>query len=91
MGFIMNIILPDSISTFVEEQVTIGKYSSAADYLVDLIEADRRRAIRAQIASEVRRGIESGPSSPLDENEWRSIREEVMARQAARSQQSEKS
>ena len=85
----MNIHLPDSIGPFVEEQVAIGKYPSAADYLVKLIEADRRRAVKAQIEAEIRRGIESGPSAPLDEAEWRSIREEVMARHRIRSQQTE--
>jgi antitoxin ParD1/3/4 len=85
----MNINLPDSVNTFVEEQVTIGKYPSATEYLVDLIEADRRRAIRAQIEAEIRRGIESGPSTPLDEEEWRSIREEVIARHRSRSQKTE--
>jgi putative addiction module CopG family antidote len=85
----MNINLPDSITPFVEEQVTIGKYPSVAEYLVELIEADRRRSIRAQIEAEIRRGIESGPSTPLDQEEWRSIREEVIARHRRRSQTSE--
>jgi Arc/MetJ-type ribon-helix-helix transcriptional regulator len=76
----MNVNLPASIASFVEEQVANLGFQSAAAYVSDLIEADRRRSARAYYEAEVLKGIQSGPSAPLDEAEWQSIREEILAR-----------
>lgn len=39
----MNVSLPDSMKTWVEEQVAAGRYSSASDYVRDLIRRDQER------------------------------------------------
>jgi antitoxin ParD1/3/4 len=36
----MNISLPDVLKDFVEEQVSSGKYSSASEYVRELVRAD---------------------------------------------------
>jgi Arc/MetJ-type ribon-helix-helix transcriptional regulator len=82
----MNVTLPSTISRFVEDQVANLGYQSPAEYVVGLIEADRRRATRAYYGAEVLRGIQSGPSTPLDAAEWQAIREEVVERYRARTQ-----
>ena len=74
----MNVNLPATIASFVEEQVANLGYESAAAYVANLIEADRRRATRASYGAEVLRGIQSGPSTSLDAAEWQAIREEVL-------------
>ncbi len=35
----MNIPLPDTLKTFVEEQVSTGSYSSASEYMRELLRA----------------------------------------------------
>lgn len=38
----LNVSLPEQLKSWITQQVTIGKYSSASDYLRDLIRADMR-------------------------------------------------
>lgn len=39
----LNISLPDQLKDWVSQQITAGHYSSASDYLRDLIRNDKRR------------------------------------------------
>jgi putative addiction module CopG family antidote len=82
----MHVHLPEPLCEFVEEQVVARGYHSAADYLAELIEADRRRMVRQQIEAEIIKGIESGPSTPFTKEDWESIRQEVIARHRTRIQ-----
>jgi Arc/MetJ-type ribon-helix-helix transcriptional regulator len=82
----MQIQLSRCLFDFVEQQVASRGYKSAADYLAEPIEADRRQITRQQIESEIINGIQSGPSTPLTQEEWDSIREEVVSRHRARMQ-----
>ena len=82
----MYIDLPEKFAKFVEQQVVARGYHSVADYLAELIEADRRRLIRQYLQAEIIKGIESGPSTPFTKEEWESIRQEVLSRHRARTQ-----
>jgi Arc/MetJ-type ribon-helix-helix transcriptional regulator len=82
----MQIHLPENVCDFVEQQVVARGYRSAADYLAELIEADRRHIVRQQIEAEVIKGIESGPSTSFTKEDWESIRQEVISRHRTRIQ-----
>ena len=45
----MNISLPDPMKQYVEEQVTAGDYSSASEYMRELVRADQRRNTKEQL------------------------------------------
>jgi antitoxin ParD1/3/4 len=79
----MNISLPDPLKQFVDSQVTGGRYSSASEYVRELIRADeRRQALEAALLE----GLAS-PEAPLDAEDWSAIRAEAVSRLAARKQQ----
>jgi len=58
----MNISLPDPMKQYVEEQVNRGSYSSASEYVRELVRADQKR--RGKDAFELRlvESINSGES-----------------------------
>jgi len=45
----MNISLPDPMKQFVEGQVTAGAYSSASEYVRELVRADQKRQAKEQL------------------------------------------
>ncbi|MEN3931746.1 type II toxin-antitoxin system ParD family antitoxin [Microvirga sp. W0021] len=63
----MNVSLPDTMKTWVENQVDQERYGNASDYIRDLIRKDqeRREAITA-LQDAISKGVESGQAAPLD-------------------------
>ena len=60
----MNVSLPDPMRDWVEAQARAGRYSSASDYVRDLIRRDQERAGKlAELQKLVTEGIESGVSA----------------------------
>ncbi len=82
----MNISLPDPLKAFVDGQVAQGRYSSASEYVRELIRADERRKAQEALESALLEGLNS-PEAPLAAEDWTAIRAEAMNRLAARKQQ----
>ena len=63
----MNISMPDPMKTWVEEQAKAGRYTTASDYVRDLIRRDQdRQAALTDLQRLVAEGLESGPAEPFD-------------------------
>lgn len=45
----MNVALPESMKSFVQERVSEGGYSSVSEYVRDLIRADQKRRMEERI------------------------------------------
>ena len=59
----MNISLPDGLKDWVDRAVAEGRYSSASDYVRDLLRRDQDEAERrAQLRAAIDHGRESGVS-----------------------------
>ena len=57
----MNVSLPDQMKSWVEDQVTTGRYGNVSDYVRDLIRRDQeRRDGIAQIQRMIDEGLDSG-------------------------------
>ncbi|MBW4689506.1 MAG: type II toxin-antitoxin system ParD family antitoxin [Komarekiella atlantica HA4396-MV6] len=56
----INISLPESMQTFVDEQVAQGGYGSVSEYLQELITQDQKRKIQKHIEELLIAGLESG-------------------------------
>jgi antitoxin ParD1/3/4 len=56
----MNISLPDPMKQYVEEQVSRGSYSSASEYVRELVQADQKRRDRDALESRLIDSINSG-------------------------------
>jgi antitoxin ParD1/3/4 len=70
----MNISLPDSLRSFVEEQVASGAYSTSSEYVRELI---RKEQDRTHLRALLLEGAASPPSVTADRAYFDSLRERV--------------
>jgi antitoxin ParD1/3/4 len=64
---------------FVEEQVSNGGYSTASEYLRELIREARRRKERQELEAKLLAGLQS-PTSEMTADDWTALRERILAR-----------
>lgn len=79
----MNISLPDPLKQFVDRQISTGRYSSASEYVRELIRNDERRKAEEQLEAKLLEGL-SSVETELTATEWRAIRKDALARVEAR-------
>ena len=82
----MNISLPDPLKQFVDGQIAQGRYSSASEYIRELIRADEKRKAEEQLEAKLLEGL-SSPESELTTEDWGDIRKEALAKLEARQKQ----
>jgi antitoxin ParD1/3/4 len=73
----MNISLPDSLKSFVDEQVDQRGYGSSSEYVRELIRKDQDRLLLRGLLLE---GAASAPSTPVDAAYFGALREVVRQR-----------
>jgi antitoxin ParD1/3/4 len=56
----MNISLPDSMRAFIEQKVPQGGYSTASEYIRQLVREDQKRAAQERLETLLMEGINSG-------------------------------
>ncbi|MDH3209747.1 MAG: type II toxin-antitoxin system ParD family antitoxin [Burkholderiaceae bacterium] len=82
----MNISLPDPLKRFVDGQISTGRYSSASEYMRELIRADEKRKADEQLEMKLLEGL-NGAENELTPADWKAIREEAIAKLEARKMQ----
>ena len=75
---ILHIEIPGSLMEFVRQQVELGGYGNAGEYVTELIRADQSRMVKASVEGEILKGLHSGDASPMTKEDWNSIREETV-------------
>lgn len=70
----MNISLPDTLKSFVDEQVSQRGYGTSSEYVRELI---RRDQDRLQLRNLLLAGASSAPSAPVNETYFEGLRERV--------------
>ena len=84
----LNISLPSSMRAYVEEQVASGGYSTASEYIRELIRADQKRKAQERLETLLLEGLDSGAATPMTKEDWAdiraSVREKVASRQGLR-------
>jgi antitoxin ParD1/3/4 len=75
----MNISLPEPLKQFVDGQISTGRYSSASEYVRELIRADEKRKAEEELEAKLLEGLNS-PESELTKADWKAIRSEALAR-----------
>ena len=80
----MNIAIPAQLKSFVQRQIERRGYSSVSEYVRDLIRGDQERQAIAALETEILKGLDSGPSTPMTKQDWQDIRTEVRRRSAER-------
>ena len=70
----MNISLPDTLKSFVDEQVSQRGYGTSSEYVRELI---RRDQDRLQLRNLLLAGASSGPTAPVNEAYFEGLRERI--------------
>jgi antitoxin ParD1/3/4 len=76
----MNISLPDPMKQYVEEQVTVGDYSSASEYMRELVRADQKRNAREQLERTLLESLLEGEAQEATPEFWSTLRAELSKR-----------
>jgi antitoxin ParD1/3/4 len=79
----MNISLPEPLKQFVDGQISTGRYSSASEYVRELIRADEKRKAEDQLEALLLEGLQ-GEETPMTREDWQAIRQEALAQVKAR-------
>ena len=74
----MNISLPEPMKEFVDGQIAKGRYSSASEYVRELIRADEKRKAEDQLEALLLEGL-VGEEVALTPDDWQTIRREALA------------
>jgi len=76
----MNVALPESMKTFVQERVAEGGYSSVSEYVRDLIRADQKRRHDERVEALLLEGLDSGEAVEVNAEFWEARRRKLAAR-----------
>jgi antitoxin ParD1/3/4 len=79
----MNISVPDEMKVFVESQMAQEGYASASEYLRMLIRDAQKRQAKRELEAKFREAIESGPATPMNHEDWITLRTEALEGLAA--------
>ncbi|WP_434705766.1 type II toxin-antitoxin system ParD family antitoxin [Pseudomonas sp. Z1-12] len=69
-----NISLPDALKSFVDDQVSLGGYSTRSEYAQELIRKDQNRQ---HLRGLVLAGLESAPTVPVSSDYFECLRAKV--------------
>jgi antitoxin ParD1/3/4 len=72
----MNISLPAALKKWVEQQVEQKGYSTASEYVRDLLRHQHEEETRTRVDEQLLAGLDSGPSKPMTKKDWQHIRSE---------------
>jgi antitoxin ParD1/3/4 len=79
----MNISLPEPLKAFVDSQIASGRYSSASEYVRELIRADEKHKAEVQLEALLLAGLK-GDDRSLTRADWQRIRQTATAQMRAR-------
>jgi antitoxin ParD1/3/4 len=81
----MNISLPEPLKEFIDRQISTGRYSSASEYVRELIRDDEKRKTEERLEAMFLDGLQ-GEETELTASDWKDIRSAAAAQVKARRQ-----
>lgn len=78
----MNISLPETMKSFVDEQVQSGGYGSASEYIRELVRRDQKERAQDRLEALLLEGLESGNPVPVTHEYWDKLRQDLAERRA---------
>jgi antitoxin ParD1/3/4 len=78
----LRITLPEPLREWVERQISRKGYSTASDYVLDLLRHEQLQEARDRVDLKLIEGIESGPAAEMTPQDWQDIRQEGRQRAA---------
>ena len=76
----MNISLPEPMKQYVDEQVSSGSYSSASEYMRELVRADQQRREKGRLEALLLEALNSGEPIDLTPEMIEDVRSRLRAR-----------
>jgi antitoxin ParD1/3/4 len=76
----MNIALPDNLKEYILRQASDGGYSSASEYVRELIRSDQKRKAQERLESLLLEGLESGEAREFTAEDWAELKRRVWQR-----------
>jgi antitoxin ParD1/3/4 len=70
----MNISLPATLRDQLEQKLTRHAYSTASEYVRELIRKDLQREAIEKVDTLLLEGIHSGPAVPMTDHDWQELR-----------------
>lgn len=70
----MNISLPAALRTQLEKNLARHAYSSASEYVRELVRRDLQREAVEKVDALLLEGVKSGPATPMTGNDWQDLR-----------------
>ena len=83
----LNISLPASLKTFIEKQVAQRGYTSASEYIRELVRAAQEAIAKEELEAKLLAGLNS-PMAEVTPEDWAEVRAEVLRRIERRKEQS---
>ena len=75
----LNISLPDSMRAFIEQKVADGNFSTASEYIRQLVRDDQKRAAQERLENLLMEGLK-GPRIGVTDEFWKQKKEELLKR-----------
>lgn len=73
----LNISLPDSMRAFIDEQIAQGGYSTASEYIRDLIRQAQKQAAQEKLDNMLLEGLASGEPIEVTDEWWQKKQERL--------------
>ena len=70
----INISLPQPLKEWIAEQVNEGGFSTASEYVRQLLRAEQQRQLRDHIDDNLHQALDSGEATPMTKADWEDIR-----------------
>ena len=84
MAASMNISLPESMKSFVDDLVQSGGYGTASEYIRELVRRDQKVRAEARLEALLVEGLDSGDDISVNPEFWETLRGKLAARRARR-------
>ncbi len=76
----MNVSLPQSLKSFIDEQITKGGYGTASEYIRQLLREEQKRQLRDEIDKRLLAALQSGDPIEVTPEYWERKRRELLQR-----------
>lgn len=76
----MTISLPDEMKNFIEKQAKAGSFSSASEFIRQLVREEQKRAEKERLEEMLLEGLDSGPPIRATDEYWHDLRKRVERR-----------
>lgn len=76
----LNVLLPQSIKDFIDEQIAKGAYDTPSDYVCDLVREAKEREAEERLEKLLLEALDSGPATPMTKEDWEEIKQRGLQR-----------